>query len=482
MRIKKQQKKELHVTERSFRIGIIGLGVMGRNLALNIAEHDYAVAGYDTNADQVDKLNHEGSGGRARGIEDLQVFMSKLEKPHNLLMLVPAGAPVDAVLSDLLPYLDKNDLVIDAGNSHFTDTDRRIKTVQEKGIHFLGMGISGGESGARHGPSLMPGGSELAYQRVSEIFKAASAKVEGEPCVAYLGPRSAGHYVKMVHNGIEYGLMQLLAETYDMLRRGLELTDAELHDVFKRWNAGVLNSYLVEITADIFAELDGKTGKPLIDVILDEAKQKGTGKWASQDAMELQIPTPTIDIGVVMRNLSAFKAERQIANQLYGDSVRKYKGDRKLLLEALHEAFYAAMIATYSQGFSLLRGASLEYKYDLNLETVARIWRGGCIIRSALLDDIRDAFIRDPELPNLILDQPLGGKVISRIDALREVASTAMSLGIPLPGMSATLSYLDAYRSVWLPANLIQAQRDYFGSHTYERIDERGAFHTQWNQ
>jgi 6-phosphogluconate dehydrogenase len=288
--------------------------------------------------------------------------------------------------------------------------------------------------------------------------------------------------VKMVHNGIEYGLMQLLAETYDMLCRGLDMSEPELHEVFEDWNAGELSSYLVEITADIFAEVDGITGRPLIDMILDEARQKGTGKWTSQDAMELQIPTPTIDIGVVMRNMSAFKSERQDANRLYGDSIQKYTGDRSKFLEILHEAFYAAMITTYAQGFNLLQGASLAYKFDLNLATVARIWRGGCIIRSALLDEIRDVFTSDPKLPNMILDRDLGGKVISRTEALREVVSNAFSLGIPMPAMAATLSYLDAYRSVWLPANLIQAQRDYFGSHTYERIDERGLFHTEWHQ
>jgi 6-phosphogluconate dehydrogenase len=389
--------------------------------------------------------------------------------------------PVDAVIRDLLPHLQPGDLIIDGGNSHFDDTDLRGKMLAEKGLHFLGVGISGGESGARHGPSIMPGGPREAYERVRPIFEAVAAKVNGEPCVTYLGPGSAGHYVKMVHNGIEYGLMQLIAESYDLMKRGLGLSDDELHDVYARWNETELNGFLIEITAQIFRQVDEKTGRRLVDVILDEARQKGTGKWTSQDGMELQAPTPTIDAAVAARDLSTYKTERETASRLLGGPSPSFQGERGAFLEQLRSALYAAMILTYAQGMALLRVASQSYGYGLDLEAVARIWRGGCIIRAALLEPIRAAYRARPDLANLLLDPDLSAELVRRQGDLRAIVSHAAGLGIPAPGLMASLAYLDGYRSAWLPANLIQAQRDYFGAHTYERVDARGVFHTRWS-
>jgi 6-phosphogluconate dehydrogenase len=371
-------------------------------------------------------------------------------------------------------------MIIDGGNSHYSDTGLRVNALAEKGIHYLGVGISGGEKGARYGPSMMPGGSLEAYPRVEDIFKAIAAEVGGEPCVAYLGPGSAGHYVKMVHNGIEYGIMQLIAEIFDLMNRGLGVNHTEVHKVFSEWNQAELNSYLLEITAAIFAEVDEITGKPLIDVILDEAKQKGTGMWTSQDAMELQVPVPTIDTAVAFRNLSAMKSERQQANRNLGEQIKPYTGERAVFIEHLRGALYAGFILTYIQGFNQLYVASQAYGYHLNLESVARIWRGGCIIRSALLETLHSIFKKTPYTTNLLLDPDLGEEVLARRNDLKIVVSTAVDMSIPIPGLSVTLAYLDGFRSAWLPANLIQAQRDYFGAHTYERTDEKGIFHTQW--
>ncbi|MGW8250952.1 MAG: NADP-dependent phosphogluconate dehydrogenase, partial [Anaerolineales bacterium] len=386
----------------------------------------------------------------------------------------------DAVIRDLLPHLDPGDLIIDGGNSHFSDTDLRIKTMKDKDMLYLGVGISGGESGARHGPSMMPGGSKEGYPRVKEIFEAAAAKVNGEPCVTYLGPGSAGHYVKMVHNGIEYAIMQLLAESYDVMQRGLGLSDDELHQVYSEWNETELESFLLQITASIFNQVDQETGKRLIDVILDEAKQKGTGMWTSQDAMNLHVPVPTIDMAVVMRNLSAMKKERQQASRSLDGSVGKYNGERHTLIALLHRSLYAGMVITYAQGFNQLYVASQEYQYGLELQEVARIWRGGCIIRAALLERILSAYRKIPDLSNLLLDDGLGSAVMDTRGELVELIQIAVGLGIPVPGFMASLGYLDGFRSARLPANLIQAQRDYFGAHTYERIDEKGDFHTHW--
>lgn len=465
-----------------YELGMVGLGVMGRNLLQNMADHGYRVVGYDQDVSKVQALQAEAEERAIRGAESLEEFVSLLQTPRAIMMLVPAGKPVDSVIGDLLPYLEARDLIIDGGNSYFKDTDLRGVTVADKGILYLGVGISGGSHGARFGPSMMPGGPKDAYERVRPIFEAVAAHVNGDPCVTYLSPASAGHYVKMVHNGIEYGFIQLIAETYDLMKRGLGLSDDQLHAVYKRWKQRELNSYLLEITVDIFLQVDEKTGKRLIDVILDEAKQKGTGMWTSQDAMDLQMPVPTIDIAVAMRNLSAFESERVEASQVLTGPKATFKGDRQGFIKKLGNALYAAMIITYAQGMAQLTRASDTYDYDLDLEAVARIWRGGCIIRAALLEEIRAAYRRQPDLPNLLIDSELRQRVMTRQADLRAVVRTAAELGIPAPGLMVALAYFDGYRSAWLPANLIQAQRDYFGAHTYERIDEKGTFHTEWRK
>lgn len=466
----------------SYEIGMVGLGVMGRNLLLNMADHGHSVAGYDKDANKIEALRKEAEGRDICAATSLKEFVALLRAPRAVMMLVPAGAPVDAVIQDLLPCLARGDLIIDGGNSHFNDTDLRAKTLAERGIQFLGVGVSGGEHGARHGPSIMPGGPREAYERVQPIFAAIAAQVNGEPCVTWLGPHSAGHYVKMVHNGIEYGLMRLIAEIYDFMKRGLSFTDAQAHSVFDRWNHGELKSYLVEITANIFSQPDGKTGKRLIDVILDEARQKGTGMWASQDAMDLQVPLPTIDIAVALRNLSGYKDEREEAARVLHRPLSPCQGDRLKYIAQLQSALYAGMIITYAQGMALLTVASVKHEYHLDLEAVARIWRGGCIIRAALLEDIRVAFRARRDLPNLLLDPNLSNKVMDHQENLRKIVCAASELGIPAPCLMASLGYFDAYRSAWMPANLIQAQRDYFGAHTYERNDAKGTFHTQWEK
>jgi 6-phosphogluconate dehydrogenase len=469
--------------ERGCVIGLIGLGVMGRNFALNMADHGFAVAVYNRTAERTREFMAREAGERnIRAAYDLPMFVSLLRRPRAILMLIAAGAAVDAVIEELLPFLEPSDLLIDSGNSHFTDTNRRSKYLTDKGLLYMGLGISGGEYGARHGPSLMPGGPREGYERIRPILEAAAAKVKGEPCVTYLGSGSAGDYVKMVHNGIEYGLMQLIAETYDLLKRGLGLKPEELHAVYDGWNRVELNGYLLEITAQIFRQQDDQTGAPLIDLILDEARQKGTGMWTSWDAMDLQVATPTIDVAVVMRGLSGYKAERQAASQALPGANPKFPRDRKRFLGQLKNALYGSMIITYAQGMALLAKASQAYGYGLNLEAVARVWRGGCIIRAALLEDIRAAYQLRPDLPNLLLNDHLGKEVAGRQADLRAVVGLAARTGLPTPGLMVSLSYFDAYRSAWLPANLIQAQRDFFGAHTYERVDAPGVFHTQWGE
>jgi 6-phosphogluconate dehydrogenase len=472
--------KERNMSTDKFDIGMVGLGVMGRNFVLNMADHGFSVVGFDKDEDKVKALQEEAEDRDISGVKDIQEFVAALRPPRAAMMLVPAGAPVDSVIEELLPHLEAGDLIVDGGNSHFTDTNRRAKKLTDKGIHFLGVGISGGESGARHGPSMMPGGPERAYERVRPIFEAAAAKVNTEPCVTYLGPGSAGHYVKMVHNGIEYGIMQLISETYDLMKRGLGLNNEDIHAAFDSWNRAELNSYLVEITAKIFQVKDEKTGNDLIDMILDQAKQKGTGMWTSQDAMNLQAPVPNIDVAVAMRHMSAIKDQRKVASRKLSEQQQKIPGDPGPFLKHLRAALYAAMIITYAQGLAQLKVASHEYLYDLDLEAVARIWRGGCIIRSALLEEFRKAYKSQPDLANLLLDPQLGPAVMGRRDDLQAVVSAAAGSRIPAPGMMLALSYLEAFSSEWLPANLIQAQRDFFGSHTYERIDGEGIFHTRW--
>jgi 6-phosphogluconate dehydrogenase len=470
------------MTDAKAEIGMVGLGVMGRNLLLNMADHGFTVAGYDKDPAAVKELRAEAGERKVVGWEKVEDFVGGIREPRAVMMLVPAGPIVDSVINDLLPHLNEGDLIIDAGNSHFTDTDVRQKAMEARGLHFFGMGVSGGEAGARHGPSMMPGGPPQAYERVRKILEASAAQVDSEPCVTYLGPRSAGHYVKMVHNGIEYGLMQLIAEAYDLMRRGLELTDDELSAVFERWNQGKLNGYLIEITAEIFRQVDEKTGKRLVDVILDAAKQKGTGMWTSQDALQLLVPTPTIDVAVSMRNLSAMEQERLAIQQAIPDPDPRFEGDKSAFIEQLRRALYAAFILTYAQGMAQLQTASQAYAYDLDLGAIARIWRGGCIIRSALLEPIRAAFSRRPDLPHLVGDEALGKAVAEGAPDLRAVVQVAGRLQIPAPALMVSLGYLDGLRAERLPANLIQAQRDFFGAHTYERVDARGVFHTRWSQ
>jgi len=467
---------------RQHEIGMIGLGVMGRNMLLNMADHGFPVAGYDKDPGKVEALQKESAGNEIHSVADIKDFIGLLRRPRAVMMLVPAGPPVDSVIGDLLPLLEKGDLIIDAGNSYFKDTNLRARNLAGKGIQFLGVGISGGEEGARHGPSIMPGGPKEAYARVSPLLEAVAAKVNGDACVAYLGPRSAGHFVKIVHNGIEYALMQLLAETYDLMKRGLGLSDDGIRDVYDSWNQGELNGYLIEITSRIFGKVDEKTGKRLIDEILDVAQQKGTGMWTSQSAMELQVPIPTIDLAVAMRDLSVFEKQRETAGEIFQRPIPPFGGDRKTFLDQLGHALYAAMIVAYAQGMAVLAAASDKYEYHLDLETVARIWRGGCIIRAALLEDIRMAYRNEPGLPNLLLAPELSKKVMAHQEDLRRVVCAAIGLGLPTPCLMTALGYFDGYRSAWLPANLIQAQRDYFGAHSYERIDAKGTFHTDWTK
>jgi 6-phosphogluconate dehydrogenase len=465
-----------------YEIGMVGLGVMGRNLLLNMADHGYAVAGYDKEPARVEALAAESGGKSIRGAQTLKEFLCLLKSPRAVIMLVPAGPTVDGVIRDILPYLKARDILIDCGNSHFTDTNLRQQMLAGQGIHLLGVGISGGEHGARHGPSIMPGGPRKAYERVRHVFEAVAARARGEPCVAYLGPGSAGHFVKMVHNGIEYGLMGLIAETYDLMKRGLDLTDDEMAVIYERWNEHTFQSYLLEITAHIFRHVDMKTGKKLIDMILDEARQKGTGKWTSQAAMDLHVPVPVIDAAVSVRDISDRKKEREAASRVLTGPSITFHGKRDVFIDMLEKALKAAFIITYAQGMVLLRHASDTYGYCLNLADVAKIWRAGCIIRSALLEDIRAMYQSRPDLPNLLLEPHMGQDVAANQNDLRGMVCYAANLGIPASGMMAALAYYDNYRSAWLPTNLIQAQRDYFGAHTYERVDEKGIFHTKWEE
>lgn len=396
--------------------------------------------------------------------------------------MVKAGEAVDSAIAELKPHLEEGDILIDGGNSLFLDTERRNRELEKEGFNFVGMGVSGGEEGALWGPSMMPGGQFRAWEALAPVLRSIAAKAEdGEPCVDYMGPRGAGHYVKMVHNGIEYGDMQLIAEVYDLLHRGLNLEANELHDIFAEWNEGVLKSYLIEITRDIFARIDPDTGKPLVDVILDEAQQKGTGKWTTQNALDIGAPTHTINAAVESRIISGLKSERQLASKVIRGPQPLFRGSRKKLIQATEEALYASKILSYAQGMGLMQIASREYGYDLKLGEIARIWRAGCIIRASLLNDITAAYRRNPGLVNLLLDDVFRTAVENRQKSLRYVIQTAVEMGIPVLAMSASLAYFDAYRSERLPANLTQAQRDYFGAHTYRRIDKEGSFHTDWS-
>ncbi len=468
--------------DKKYDYGMIGLGTMGRNLVYNISNQGYNVIGFDKNNAQVEALNKEGNNEKVFATTNLEEFLNALKTPKVIMMLVPAGKIVDEVINELKPFLSENDLLLDCGNSHFTDTNKRYEQLQKSTIHFMGVGISGGELGARNGPSIMPGGPQKVYERVAKMLEAVSAKVNTEPCVTWLGPGAAGHYVKMVHNGIEYGIMQLIAETYHLLKACGDLNNDELHTVFSKWNEGELQSYLIEITADIFTQKDELSDSRIIDKILDSAKQKGTGAWTSEDAMKLQVPIPVIDIAVSMRNLSAYEKERSVAHQKLRGSETKFIGDKNELLKWTEQALYFSIITVYAQGMALLQVASKEYQYHLNLENIGAIWRGGCIIRASLLEDIRSAFSQQPDLSNLMLSDVFSKKLMQSQEGVRKAIQTAVEYGIPVPAMMGALGYFDSYKSGWLPANLIQAQRDDFGAHTYERIDKEGIFHTQWNQ
>ncbi len=465
---------------KKYDFGLVGLGVMGRNFILNVADNGFTAFGNDLNEEKVQALIEEGGNpDKVSASTDAQEFVDALSTPRKIMLLVPAGKVVDIVIENLLPMLDEGDIIIDGGNSFFTDTDRREVYLKEKGINFFGSGVSGGAKGARRGPSIMPGGSREAYQHIKPIFEAVSAKYEGEPCVAYLGPKSAGNYVKMVHNGIEYGMMQLTSEIYDLLKKAGGLSNAELHQTYASWNGGRLKSYLVEITADIFFQKDDLTDGDLVDMILDKAKQKGTGKWTSQNAMDLGIPVPTIDIAVSMREISALKKDRTAADILYDRPVPA-PFEKTELISLCEQALYFSFILSYAQGMHQLAEASDEYGYNLDLGEVAKIWRAGCIIRAGLLADITQAFNTQSDLKNLLLSEAFVPKVQGSVDAARKLVSYAATSGIPLPGLSNALTYFDAFTSERLPLNLIQGQRDYFGSHTYERVDREGIFHTEW--
>jgi len=458
-----------------YSLGILGLGVMGRSLAQNFTRNGFPPIGYDV----APKLPADFDVKVTTSLEEL---VQSLTPPRTLFLMVPAGEPVDTAIASLKPFLQKGDLIIDGGNSFFMDTERRVKELAEEGLLFIGTGVSGGESGALWGPSMMPGGSAEAWPRIKPMFEAISAKTEdGEPCVGWMGSGGAGHYVKMVHNGIEYGDMQLIAEIYDLLHRGAGISNQELAKIFAGWNKGVLRSYLIEITAEILQRKDDETGQPLVDLILDEAAQKGTGKWASQNSFDLGIAIPTINSAVESRMISALKSERVEAAKVLGKAAT-YTGDRQNLIDAAEQALYASKICSYAQGMQLLSAASQEYGWGLQLSQIVRVWRAGCIIRAALLSDITAAYVANPELPNLLLDNAFKESVLSRQAAWREVVQTAIGLGIPMLANSASLAWFDAYRSERLPANLTQAQRDYFGAHTYRRIDREGSFHTRWEE
>ena len=464
-------------------IGILGLGVMGRSLALNFERNGYSVAGYDVSP-RFDKSLFKA--------KDIKIFDSvdelvrALDRPRCILIMVPAGKFVDVAIVSIKPYLENDDIIIDGGNSFFVDTERRLKNLEADEIRFIGMGVSGGESGALWGPSLMPGGAVSAWEQVKPMLESISAKAPDEvPCVAWIGKGGAGHYVKMAHNGIEYGDMQLIAEIYDLLHRGAGISNGELAEIFADWNEHdlhSLHSYLIEITSNILRRLDEETGESLVDLILDEAAQKGTGRWTSQNSLDVGALVPTIHAAVEMRLLSSLKSERVMASKLLATNPPKFTGDKEWLINFAEQALHASKITSYAQGFALLKSASKEYSFGFNYADIARIWRAGCIIRASLLDDIVTAFEREPGLSNLLLNDVFREIVMSNQSAWREVVKTAVGLGIPMMATSASLAYFDSYRSERLPANLIQAQRDYFGAHTYRRIDREGSFHTRWEE
>jgi len=465
-------------------IGIVGLAVMGENLILNIESRGFTIACYNRTTSKVDRfLAGRGQGKNIIGCHSVEELCDNLEKPGKVMLMVKAGKPVDAFIDQVLPHLEEGDIIIDGGNTHYSDTDRRVKMVEEKGFLYVGMGVSGGEAGALEGPSIMPGGSPEAWPHIKPIFQSMAARVDdGSPCCEWMGRGGAGHFVKMTHNGIEYGDMQLICEAYQLMSRGLGMTASEMHDIFAGWNSGELDSYLVEITADILAKTDEETGKPMVDVILDTAGQKGTGKWASQAGLDLGVGIPQIAEAVFARCLSAAKDERLAASRELAGPASEFAGDRAGFVDKLGSAVYASKICSYAQGFQLMRAASGEYGWNLNYGQISLIWRGGCIIRARFLEKIKEAFDKNPELANLLVDPYFKNVLSGAQDTWREVIKTAVDLGIPVPAMSSALNYYDSYRSDRLPANLLQAQRDYFGAHTYQRMDKprNEFFHTNW--
>jgi len=462
--------------------GMIGLGVMGRNLLYNIAENGFSITGFDLDEEKVKHLQDGATSEmKVKGTVSLEEFVTALETPRKIILMVPAGKPVDAVLGNITPLLSKGDIVIDAGNSYFEDTNRRISDLASKDLHFVGMGVSGGEKGARKGPSIMPGGDLEAFKLLKPMLEAIAAKVDGEACTAYMGKGSAGNYVKMVHNGIEYAIMQLISEAYDLLRKGVNLNNEQLYEVFKKWNEGEMNSFLIEITRDIFQQKDDLTDAYLVDKILDKAGAKGTGKWTSEQAMEIGVSIPTIDIAVTSRILSAYKDERVLASKLYSEKEIASPENIESFIQEVGDALYLATLISYAQGLALLVKASEEYQFEIPLKDVVKIWRGGCIIRSVLLEKFYTAYSADPNLSNILLNQEISDIVKSKVKSLRKTASFAVENGISSLGLQTALGYFDAYTTESLPVNLLQAQRDYFGAHTYQRVDREGTFHTSWN-
>lgn len=464
-------------------IGLIGLAVMGENLVLNMERSGFGVAVFNRTVEKVTRfIEGPAKGKNIVGTYSVKELVDSLERPRKIMLMVKAGAAVDAFIEKLLPHLEKGDIIIDGGNSHFPDTIRRTKALGEQGILYIGTGVSGGEEGALWGPSIMPGGHREAYEAVAPIFTKISAKVDGQACCTYIGSDGAGHYVKMVHNGIEYGDMQLICEAYYLMSGALGMSTRQMHEIFAEWNKGDLNSYLIEITAEILGRSDPQTGQPMVEVILDTAGQKGTGKWTSQSALDLGVPAPTIAEAVFARCISAVKQERVVASGQLAGPAGKFTGDKEAFVKAIHGALYASKICSYAQGFQLMSAAAREYDWQLNFGEIAMIWRGGCIIRAHFLNRIKEAYDRDPKLANLLLDPFFKEIVVGNQDNWRQVVGTATSLGVPVPAFGSALAYYDSYRSERLPANLLQAQRDYFGAHTYERVDKpRGEFfHTEW--
>ena len=464
----------------SAHFGMIGLGTMGRNFTLNVASHGFEACGYDRDEKQRARLLLEAEGMPVSIATSSAELVQQLQTPRIIMLLVPAGKIVDAVIDELLPQLSKGDVLIDGGNSHYIDTDRRYNALQNSGVHFIGMGVSGGEEGARYGPSMMPGGNKESYELVKNILEAVSAKAaDGGPCVAYMGNTSAGHYVKMVHNGIEYAVMQMISEVYSVLKNA-GFTNDELHELFKTWNEGELESFLVEITAEIFAKKDAETGNGMVDIILDKAKQKGTGLWTSVSALELNVPIPTIDVSVSMRYMSALKDERVRLSKLYSHQAVPLNVDKESLKNICRDALHFGIMMAYAQGIELLETASAQFHYEIEIKTVIQVWRAGCIIRSVLLSDLYNAYDKQPDLQNIIESNVFVPVLKEQRGQIVSFLKLAMDAGLPAAACAVSLNYFDAYTLGRMPANLIQAQRDFFGAHTYERVDKEGAFHTDW--